>query len=222
MGTAQTRGGSTPSYFGVYPAIVTGIEDPDDLGRVEVRLPAVRGQAGGDLRLWATLCTPYADDEQGLLILPEVGSQVVVAFEAGNLRRPYVVGCTWSGRSRLPQPPRADNDIRLLRTRGGSRLEFDDAPSGPKISLTTESGHRIVLDEATSEVTITHSGGSNITLTAAGNIEITASSATKVRAPVVVVESPVARFSGVVECETLIARSGVVSPSYTPGVGNIW
>jgi hypothetical protein len=37
----------------------------------------------------------------------------------------------------------------------------------------------------------------------------------------VTVDSPMSKFSGVVECDTLIAQS-VVSASYTPGAGNVW
>ncbi|WP_206058247.1 phage baseplate assembly protein V, partial [Nonomuraea zeae] len=94
--------GSAPSYFGVYPAIVTDLVDPDKLGRVEVRYPWLGDDGDRDVRAWATLCSPYADDGQGLQILPEVGSQVVVGFEAGNPRRPYVLGSAWNGRAATP------------------------------------------------------------------------------------------------------------------------
>lgn len=219
MAPTPTRGRREPSYFGVYRALVTNIQDPDNRGRVQLRLPAL---AADDLLPWATLCTPYADNDQGLVILPEVGSQVVVAFEAGDMHRPYVVGSIWSGHLPLPHGPQSSNNIRMLRTRGDSRLEFDDAAAGPKISMTTHSGHQVVLDAKASEVTITHSTGSTIRLTAGGSIEITANSAVNVTAPSVNVDAPISTFSGVVSCETLVASVGVVSPSYTPGAGNIW
>ena len=76
--------GSAPGYFGVYPAFVTDLVDPDSLGRIEVRFPFLGTDGDRDVRAWATLCTPYADADSGLEILPEVGSQVVVAFEAGQ------------------------------------------------------------------------------------------------------------------------------------------
>lgn len=222
MAPAPTRGRRGPSYFGVYRALVTSIEDPTNRGRVQLRLPALPAEEGGDLLLWATLCTPYADDDQGLAILPEVGSHVVVAFEAGDVHHPYVVGSTWSGPLPLPHGSEPSNNIRMLRTRSDSRLEFDDAAAGPKVSMTTHSGHQVVLDAGASEVTITHSNGSTITLTAGGSIEITAQSAVNVTAPSVKVDAPISTFSGVVNCQTLIAGVGVVSPSYTPGAGNLW
>lgn len=222
MVPGPSRGRGQRSYFGVYRALVTSIQDPMNRGRVQLRLPALAADDGEDLMPWATLCTPYADNDQGFVILPEVGSQVVVAFESGDLNHAYVVGSIWSGQLPLPHGPEPSNNIRMLRTRSDSRLEFDDDAAGPKISLTTHSGHQVVLDAGASEVTITHSNGSTITLTAAGTIEITANTAVNVTAPSVKVDAPISTFSGIVNCQTLIANAGVVSPSYTPGVGNIW
>ena len=135
--------GSAPGYFGVYPAIVTNLVDPDRLGRIEVRFPWLGTDGDQDVRAWATLCTPYADGDQGLQILPEVDSQVVVAFEAGNLRRPYIVGCDLERHEpRCRTTPTTANNIRMLRTRAGSRLEFDDGPGAAKVTVKRRTGTR--------------------------------------------------------------------------------
>ncbi len=214
--------GAAPGYFGVYPALVTDIIDEDSLGRVEVRFPWLGEDGDGDVRAWATLCTPYADADAGLQILPEVGSQVVVAFEAGNLRRPYVVGCAWNGTTALPADPERANDIRLLRSRADSRLEFDDSSSAPRLTLRTHSGHEIVIDESgAGEITVHHNGGCEVVLTAT-SVEVTANVDVSVNAVMVDVTAPISTFSGVVKAQTVIAESFVISPAYTPGVGNIW
>ncbi len=124
--------GSAPGYFGVYPALVTKLvadasEKPQPMpGQVQVKFPWLGQDADAAVRAWATLCSPYADDDQGLEILPEVGSEVVVAFEGGNLRRPYIIGAAWHGKAALPNDAVAANNIRVLKSRGKSRLEFDD------------------------------------------------------------------------------------------------
>jgi len=214
--------GSAPGYFGVYPAIVTDLVDDDRLGRVEVRFPWLGADGDRDVRAWATLCSPYADNDQGLQVLPEVGSQVVVAFEAGNLRRPYIIGASWNGQAKLPTDPQRSNDIRVLRSRAGSRLEFDDARSGPSVTVTTRSGHRVVLDDRAQEVTVRHANGCALHIDQAGRVEIRANVSLDVTAPSVNVTSPMSTFSGVVQCTTLMTSAFVVSPAYTPGVGNIW
>jgi uncharacterized protein involved in type VI secretion and phage assembly len=167
--------GEAPRYFGVYPAIVTDItRDSENLGRIELKFPWL-GAAGDDVRALATLCTPYADDDQGFEFIPAVDSQVVVAFEAGDLRRPYVLGACWNGRETLPESPVAANNKRLIKTRAGSLLEFDDSDGAAKITLSMQSGHSIVMQDAGPSITVTHSGGSSVTLDSSG-ITITSTS----------------------------------------------
>ncbi|HKP86443.1 MAG TPA: phage baseplate assembly protein V [Blastocatellia bacterium] len=213
--------GDAPRYFGVFPAIVTDIVDPEKLGRIQLMFPWLGGD-GDSVRAWATLLTPYADDDQGFEALPAVDTQVVVAFEAGDLRRPYIIGSCWNGREAMPESPAAPNNKRLIKTRSGSLLEFDDTEGAAKVTISMRSGHKIAMDDAAQEVTIKHSNGCVITLNVAGQIEIQANATVEVTASAVNVHAPVATFDGIVNCTTLIASSGVVSPSYTPGAGNIW
>ncbi len=213
--------GDARRYFGVYPAIVTDIVDPETLGRVEVKFPWL-GADGDSVRSWATLLSPYADDDQGFQVMPSVDTQVVVAFEAGDVRRPYIIGAAWNGREAMPESPAAPNNKRLIKTRSGSLLEFDDTDGASKVTLSMRSGHKLVLNDGALEVELTHSSGHTIKFTAAGQIEIQANSTVEVTAAALNVHAPMATFDGIVNCTTLIASSGVVSPSYTPGAGNIW
>ncbi len=214
--------GGLQQYFGLYPAIVTDVVDPDGLGRVEVKFPWLGTTGSDEVRAWATLLSPYADDDQGFQALPAVDSQVVVGFEAGNLRRPYVVGSCWNGREALPASPAEENNLRLIKTRAKSTLEFDDSEGSAKITLKTESGHELVLDAGGQEVTLKHSNGSVVAFRASGMIEINANAGVDINAPVANIHAPVANFDGVINCTTLIASASVVSPSYTPGAGNVW
>lgn len=206
-------------WYGLFPALVTDLVDRNGLGRIRVRFP---GFGGGDaVSAWATLLTPYADDGQGLEILPEVGSQVVVGFEAGDPSRPYILGACWNGKAALPEGPNAANNLRLLKTRSGSRLEFDDTQGAAKVTLSTAGGHRLVLDEGAQEVTLSHSNGSTIVINAAGQVSVTANATVEVTASAVNLHAPTVVCDGIVQCQTLITSS-VVSSSYTPGAGNIW
>ena len=213
--------GGRQRYFGVYPALVSDILDPENLGRVEVSFPWL-GSDGDGVRAWSTLTSPYADDDQGLQIMPEVGSQVVVAFEAGNLRRPYILGSCWNGKAETPKAVERENNIRVIKTRSGSELEFDDSEGAAKVTLKMASGHVLVLDDSTSTITLSHSSGHVINFSAAGAIEITANSTVELNAAAFNVHAPVASFDGIINCQTLIASTSIVSPLYSPGVGNIW
>ncbi len=213
--------GMRPGYFGLYPAIVTDVVDPERLGRIQLRFPWL-GSEGDSVRAWATLLSPYAEDDQGLQFLPSVDTQVIVGFEAGDLRRPYVVGAAWNGRERLPATPDEGNHKRVLKTRSGSVLEFDDTPGAEKVTLSTRGGHQVVLDQGGAEISIRHSAGHTVVLDPGGRVEIRANSTVDITAAALNVHAPTAVFDGLVMCNTLVANGGVVSPSYTPGAGNVW
>lgn len=208
-------------HYGLYPALVTDIVDPDRLGRVEVKFPWL-GEAGDGLRAWATLLTPYADDDQGFVAIPEVDTQVVVAFEAGELQRPYIVGSCWNGREMMPVTATRQNDRRVIKSRAGSLFEFDDRQGAAKVTVSMQSGHRLVLDDSAQQVEVKHSNGSVITIDIAGKVSIRANATVDITASAMNVHAATATFDGIVNCQTMIASVGVVSPSYTPGAGNVW
>lgn len=213
--------GDARRHFGVFPAIVTDIVDPESLGRIQVSFPWL-GADGDSVRAWATLLTPYADDDQGFQVLPAVDTQVVVAFEAGDLRRPYIVGSAWNGREAMPEAPAASNNKRLIKSRAGSLLEFDDTDGASKVTLSMRSGHKVVLDDSAQEVIVQHANGCTIRMNVAGQIEIQANATVEITAAALNVHAAIATFDGLIQCNTLIASASVVSPAYTPGAGNIW
>jgi uncharacterized protein involved in type VI secretion and phage assembly len=207
-------------WHGLYPALVEDLVDPNALGRIRVHFPGFGGDAAG-VSAWATLLTPYADADQGLEILPEVGSQVVVGFEAGDPARPYILGACWNGRAALPEAAARANNLRTLKTRSGSLLQFDDTAGAGKVTLSMASGHAVLLDDAAQSVTVQHANGCSIVINAAGQVRVTANSTVEVSAAAVNIHAPTVVCDGLLQCQTLIATS-VVSASYTPGAGNIW
>ena len=220
-GGHQASDGDGARWYGLYPALVVDNVDPDAKGRIKVKFPSF-GADGATVAAWATLLSPYADKDQGLEILPEVGSQVVCGFEAGDPARPYIVGACWNGKRALPEAAAAPNNLRTLKTRAGSVLQFDDTDGAAKVTVSMQSGHRIVLDDAAQEITVEHSNGCKININIAGQVSITANATVEVTASGVNLHAPTVVCDGLVQCTTLIASTGVVSPSYTPGAGNIW
>jgi uncharacterized protein involved in type VI secretion and phage assembly len=217
------RSGPVP-HHGLYPATVVALAgDPDNRQRIKVRFDWLAGSTGDPPIAWAVIVTPYADADQGFQMLPEIDSTVVVGFLAGHLDHPYVIGAVWNGNAPAPEAFSDANDKRIVQTRSGSRLEFDDTDGAVAIRVSTPGGHRVVMDDAGTNVKVTASSGASIELTAAGGVKIDAASTVDVTAAMVTVDAPMSQFKGVVTCETLIAQGGgVVSPSYTPGAGNVW
>jgi uncharacterized protein involved in type VI secretion and phage assembly len=209
------------ALYGLYPGLVTDVVDPSSLGRIQVSLPGL-GHTADSVRVWATLLTPYADDDQGFEALPAVGTQVVVGFEAGNEHRAYIVGSCWNGREKMPVAPAQPNDKRVIKSRSGAVLEFDDTQGAAKVTVRTSAGHTVVLDDGAREVRVQHGDSFGLTLSASGSVQLRANADMTITAPAgLTVTTPTATFSGVVNCQTLVT-SAVVSPSYTPGAGNVW
>jgi uncharacterized protein involved in type VI secretion and phage assembly len=207
--------------FGVYPALVQNVADPEGQGRVEVSLPWAVDPDEGPLQIWARMATLMAGQGRGTWFMPDVGDEVLVAFEAGNVRRPYIVGALWNGADTPPvsMDGAGENNLKVIHSRAGVKITLDDTSGDARLICETPSGQRIMLEDNTRTVTIEDGSGSQIQL-ANGRVTVNASMVT-VNAAMVEVNSGMARFSGVVQCDTLIANS-VVSASYTPGAGNIW
>jgi phage baseplate assembly protein gpV len=94
------------------------------------------------------------------------------------------------------------------------------------LHVRTPGGLEIHLDDAAGRVTISGQGSTiridstGVTIDAAAQVQVTASQV-KVSAGMVEVDAGMSKFSGVVQCDTLIANS-VAAASYTPGAGNVW
>ncbi len=78
----------------VVMGIVTNNNDPDNTGRVRVKYPALGDQTEG---WWAPVVAPNAGSSRGLLMLPQVGDEVVIGFEHDDVQHPYVLGSIWNG-----------------------------------------------------------------------------------------------------------------------------
>jgi phage protein D len=77
-------------------AVVTNNNDPDGMGRVKLKFPTL----GDTLESWwARIASPSAGKDRGLLMMPIPGDEVLVAFENGDTRRPYVIGSVWNGKA---------------------------------------------------------------------------------------------------------------------------
>jgi uncharacterized protein involved in type VI secretion and phage assembly len=212
--------GAAPGYYGVYPALVTRLIDPPRQGQVQVRFPSLGTDGDRDVRAWASLCSPYADGGHGLQILPEVGTQVLVAFASGQLGEAYILGACWNGQAAPPEQATEANNLRLLKSRAESTLTFDDTAGSEKVTIDMRSGHRIVLDNKAREIVVHHSSGPVITLTAAGEIKLSCTTV-EVTAAQMNVNAATSTFSEVVNCKVLNASVSVSSPLYSVGVGNL-
>lgn len=213
--------------FGVYPAVVTDIKDPDQQGRVKVRLPWSPDDAG--YTVWARLATMMGGRNRGTWFIPDVEDEVLVMFEAGDPRRPYVVGGLWNGSDSPPETMDGggQNYKKSIVSRNGCKVTLDDTDGQESVTILTPGGQSVTLKDGPGSVEIKDSNGnsiklesSGITVNAAAKVTVSAGTV-EISAGMVTVNAGMSKFSGVVQADTVIANS-VVGASYTPGAGNIW
>jgi len=140
--------------FGLVVGVVTNNQDPDNLGRVKVRFPWL---SDSEESHWARLAVPMGGKDRGTYFLPEVDDEVLVAFEHGDARFPYVLGALWNGKD-APPATNGDrkNNLRLIKSRSGHLIKLNDEDGKETIEIIDKSGkNSIVIDTAKNTLTIT-------------------------------------------------------------------
>lgn len=173
--------------YGVVVGVVTNNQDPEGLGRVKVRFPWFSNEDESD---WARIAAPMAGKERGIYFLPEVDDEVLVAFEHGDVRFPYVLGALWNGQDAPPaKNDDGKNNLRVIKSRSGHLIRLNDEDGKETIEIVDKKKNSIVFDTANDTITITTS--KDITLVAgsqgtikleAKQIEIKSSAETKIEA----------------------------------------
>jgi len=138
---------------GICVGVVIDLDDPLKLGRVRVRFPHLEDQPSD----WARLVSLMAGASRGAFFSPEVNDEVLVAFEHGDPRRPYVLGALWSSPD---PPPKGDgkpkeNNWRQITSRSGHIFRLDDTKGKEKVEVTDKDGNRkIVIDSSGKKIEI--------------------------------------------------------------------
>ncbi len=138
-------------FYGIAVGKVTDNVDEDGLGRVKVVFPWLSDK---DTSNWARVATPMAK-ERGFFFLPEVGDEVLVAFEHGMMEFPYVLGALWNGVDKPPESKDKKTNKRTIKSTSGHIIRLDDTKGKEKIEVIDKSGENsIVIDTTANTVTI--------------------------------------------------------------------
>ncbi|MEL6382827.1 MAG: VgrG-related protein [Cyanobacteria bacterium J06626_18] len=161
---ARPRAGQT-----LMVGIVTENNDPEGWGRVRVKCPTLTEDHESN---WARVVGAGAGSDRGFDCLPEIDDEVLVAFEHGNIHRPYVIGGVWNGQDKPPEAVGntvAGGQVRLrtFKTRTGHTLQFveeDKGSSKKGIHLISVYGHEVYLNDSEKLIEVKTKGGHTLTL----------------------------------------------------------
>lgn len=156
--------------------VVTDNNDPLKMGRVKVKYPWLTND---HTSFWARTASQMAGKGRGMFNLPEIDDEVLVAFEQGEITRPYVIGQLWNGKDSLPSvggKPTLGGSGEVNRrgfvTRIGHQVTFDDTDGQGDITLKTTGGHKVVIDDANKKIDVTTTGGHQLTLDDQGRMAL--------------------------------------------------
>lgn len=213
-------------WYGCHVAEVIDLVDPDGQGRVKIALPWAPDADGQRYEAWARMTTLFAGSNRGSWFMPDVGDEVLVVFQGGDPRWPFIVGGLWNGQDKPPEDATSENNHKVIKSRSGVTITLDDQSGQERLQLETPGGCKLTLKDGPGEVTLEDSNGNSIKLETSG-ITVTASmkvtvnaSQVAVSAGMVTVDAAMSRFSGVVQADTVITNT-IIAATYTPGAGNI-
>ncbi len=148
------------THPGVVVGIVKSFEDPESEGRIQLQFPWL---SDTQRSYWAPVAAFHAGKGRGAFFMPELGDEVLVAFEHGDFDHPFIVGFLWNG---VDRPPESDTKNRIILTPGGHTLRFEDGDNKKKVILKSSGGHQVVLDDSSSaqSITITTQGNQQMVL----------------------------------------------------------
>lgn len=150
----------------VVVGLVTNNQDPDGMCRIKVKFPWLSDDVES---WWARIASPMAGPGRGFEFLPEVGDEVLCAFEHGDPRFPYVLGALWNGKD----APGDDNGKavtgegvvrRSIKTRIGHFMLMDDTGGEGEISFKTKGGHFVCINDKDKQILLQTTKGHKVLL----------------------------------------------------------
>ena len=176
FGLGSHAGPPDQKVFGVATATVINNIDSSGEAKVQLQLPWLPGYMP-----WARMSTPMAGLNCGAYFLPQIGDEVLVAFNHGDVREPYVLGGMWSSIDRPPSLAQTDPVTkRKIRTPLGHELSFDEALQS--VTLTSNMKSTVTLDP---EQALLSTPTASVKIGKAGDVTITASTKLTLSAPVI-------------------------------------
>jgi uncharacterized protein involved in type VI secretion and phage assembly len=220
---------TAPAHWmvGAHLAKVVSVQDPQSLSRVQVQV--LSPDADNEGPLWARVAVPFAGDNCGAFMIPNVDDEVLVVFAGNDPRYPIVVGSLWNGKTSVPETiGGSEVDRWTITGRNGTRIAIVEqstgqekveieTPNGVKATLTDASGGSIRLEAVGNTLTMNNQG---VSIHATSKFRVEAAQI-EMQAGQVKIDTALASFTAMAKCE-IMKSTTVLGSTYTPGAGNVW
>ncbi len=161
-----------PLSYGVTTGTVKENWSKDFPGKVRVEL--ILGEEGKNVTGWVPVAMPYCGNGYGYYSLPEIGTEVVVAFHMGDRNCPIVVGSLWNNKNKLPKETATEkNTVKRFKTKGGCEVFFQDEDGKAGVVVRTPAGFQLSIDDEKKQVVLSDKDGENGMTIDAGKGELT-------------------------------------------------
>jgi len=152
--------------LGVTLGTVSNAKDDKGLGRVKVKF-ILKGQEVESG--WLQVMSFFAGPGYGAFFLPQPGDSALLAFADGDASQAYVLGFMWNGVQKPPLEAAQQQDVRVIKTKGGKTIALDDSEK-ENITITDSKNNRIVIDTANNKISISSEG--DFAISAKGTLTI--------------------------------------------------
>ncbi len=165
-GQSELMAGEQPELFGLYPAKVTKLEDPDKGGRIEIHIPLLHEEGQ---KVWARAAQVYAGADRGFVFRPEKDDEVLAGFLGADPAAPVVVGALPSKANAAPKDLAAadeKNSHKGFVSKSGLTFLLDE--EAKSFLLKTPGGQSLAINDKDAAITIKDKNGNAMTLDKSG------------------------------------------------------
>jgi uncharacterized protein involved in type VI secretion and phage assembly len=138
---------------GIVVGIVTSNKDEENCGRIKVTFPWHSDENESD---YVRVSNFMAGNDRGSMFVPEVGDEVICAFLHGDINRPVCLGALHGIENKSPaKTDDGKNNIKIIKTRSGHTITFNDEDRKESLTIKSKSGHTISFEDTPGQEKLT-------------------------------------------------------------------